>query len=124
MKKIMIVDDEEDQILGIKKAMEKKYSNEYEIIPAHGGEECLKLLKNSEMPDLILLDIMMPEMSGWVVFDMLKAHQSWKDIPLAFLSAREDDLAENAGKFLSEDFIRKPVYVEELKKRIDKVLKK
>ncbi len=68
MKKIMIVDDEEDQILGIKKAMEKKYSNEYEIILAHGGEECLKLLKNREIPDLILLDIMMPEMSGWVVF--------------------------------------------------------
>ena len=124
MKKIMLVDDDGDQIVGIQKAMGKKYGNEYKIIPAHSGEECLKLLKYSEMPDLILLDIMMPEMSGWTVFDKLKENQLWMNIPIVFLTARTDNIAENAGGFLGDDFIEKPVGAEELKKRIDKVLEK
>jgi len=124
MKKIMCVDDEEDQIFGIKTALEHTGGDEYEVIPAHSGTECFKLLKNNEIPDLILLDIMMPEMSGWQVFDKLKENPSWKDIPIVFLTARTDEIAENAGSFLGDDFIEKPVDAKELKNRIDKVLKK
>jgi CheY-like chemotaxis protein len=122
MKKIMMVDDEEDQIFGIKTALEKKYGDEYKVIPANNGAECFELLKNNELPDLILLDIMMPEMSGWQVFDKLKENPSWKDIPVVFLTARTDEIAENAGGFLGDDYIEKPVRTEELKKRIDKLL--
>jgi len=124
MKKIMLVDDDEDQVFGIKKALEKKYGDEYKIIPARNGAECFELLKNNEMPDLILLDIMMPEMSGWEVFDKLRDNPSWEKIPIVFLTARTDKIAENAGKFLGEDYIEKPVKTEELKKRIDTVLEK
>jgi CheY-like chemotaxis protein len=122
MKKIMLIDDEEDQIFGIKTALENKYGDEYEVIPANNGAECFELLNNNKLPDLIVLDIMMPEMSGWKVLDKLKENPSWKNIPVVFLSARTDDIAKNAGEFLGDDYIEKPVMVEELKKRIDKLL--
>ena len=124
MKRIMMVDDEEDQTFGIKIVLEDSYGDEYEVIPAHNGAECFELLKNNEIPDLILLDIMMPEMSGWRVFDKLKDNPLWKDIPVIFLTARTDEIAERAGSFLGEDYIEKPVNAEELKNRIDKILKK
>jgi len=119
-----MVDDEEDQIFGIKTVLEKKYGDEYKVIPANNGAECLELLKNNEIPDLILLDIMMPEMSGWRVFDKLKDNPLWKDIPVIFLTARTDEIAERAGSFLGDDFIEKPVKAEELKNKIDAVLNK
>jgi len=122
MKKIMLVDDEEDQIFSIKTTLEDSYGDEYEVIAVNSGEECFELLKNNETPDLILLDIMMPKMSGWEVFDKLKDSPSWENIPIVFLTARTDEIAKNAGKFLGEDFIEKPVNAKELKNRIDKVL--
>jgi len=124
MKKIMLVDDEKDQVFGIKTALEDKYGDEFEVIPANNGAECFELLKNNELPDLILLDIMMPEMSGWEVFDTLRDNPSWEKIPIVFLTARTDRIAENAGDFLGDDYIEKPVDTEELKNRIDKVLEK
>ena len=119
----MFVDDEADQIATIRKVL-KDADADYELIPAESGKKCFELLKNNEIPDLILLDIMMPEMSGWKVFDKLKENPSWKDIPIVFLTARTDEIAERAGGFLGDDFIEKPVDAEELKGRIDKVLMK
>ena len=124
MKKIMLVDDKEDQAFSMKIAFEHSYGNEYEIISACSGAECFELLKNNEKPDLILLDIMMPEMNGWEVFYKLKDNSLWKDIPVVFLTARTDAVAEKAGEFLGEDFVEKPIRIVELKKKIDKVLKK
>jgi len=101
-----------------------KYTGaDYELIPAESGKKCIELLKNNEIPDLILLDIMMPEMSVWLVFDELKENFAWKNISVVFLTARTDKLAERAGKHLGKDYIEKPVDVEDLKKRIDKILK-
>ena len=121
MKRIMIVDDEPDQIFTIKKALEME-EGDFEIIPANSGAQCLGLLENNQIPDLILLDIMMPEMSGWIVFDKLKENTKWEKIPIIFLTARTDRIAENAGKFLGNDFIEKPFEVKDLKNRINKVL--
>ncbi|MFO8078641.1 MAG: response regulator, partial [Thermoplasmatota archaeon] len=67
---------------------------------------------------------MMPGMSGWEVFDTLKDNPSWKNIPIVFLTARTDDLAEDAGKFLGEDYIEKPFEIDELIKRVDKIIEK
>ena len=124
MKKIMIVDDEQDQIFSVITSFEQEYPEEYEIIPAESGKKCFELLKKNVLPDLILLDIMMPEMDGWEVFDKLKANQSWKNIPIIFLTARSDALAANAGSMIADDYIEKPIDIEELKTRIDNVLKK
>jgi len=124
MKNILYVDDKKNQIFSIKTAFEDLYGDEYKITPAESGKECLELLNNNFIPDLILLDIMMPGMNGWEVFDKLKANPSWKNIPVVFLTARTDGFAEKTGEFIAEDYIKKPIDVKELKIRIDKVLKK
>ena len=124
MKKIMLVDDEQDQIFSVKTGFEQEYANEYEIIPAESGKKCFELLEKNVKPDLILLDIMMPDMDGWEVFDKLKANQSWKNIPIIFLTARSDGLATNAGAMIADDYIEKPIDIKELKTRIDNVLNK
>jgi len=121
MKKIMVVDDESDQIYAIKKSLEKA-GGTYEIIPVNSGAQCLEFLEKNQIPDLILLDIMMPEMSGWIVFDKLKDNAMWEKIPIIFLTARTDKITENAGGFLGDDFIEKPFDTKDLKNRIDKVL--
>jgi CheY-like chemotaxis protein len=122
MKKIMVVDDEPDQVYAIKKSLEKA-GEKYKIIPANSGEQCLEFLEKNQIPDLILLDIMMPEMSGWAVFDKLKDNATWEKIPIIFLTARTDEIAVNAGGFLGNDFIEKPFDTKDLMSRIDKVLK-
>ena len=124
MKKIMLVDDEKDQIYVIKTAFEKLFGKEYMIISAESGEKCFELLQTNKLPDLVLLDIIMPDMDGWAVFDRLHANPSWKDIPIVFLTARTDDFAEYAGVLIAEDYIKKPIEIKELKTRIDNVFKK
>jgi len=119
VKKIMIVDDNPDIIFSIKSGLEVVEGN-YEIIGAQSGEKCLELLE-TETPDLILLDIMMPEMSGWETFDKLKGNASWENIPVVFLTARTDRIAKNAGGFLGDDYIEKPFEIAELKRRVDEI---
>ena len=67
---------------------------------------------------------MMPDMSGWEVFDKLRADQSWKKIPVIFLTARSDGLAANAGAMIAEDYIEKPIDIKELRTRIENVINK
>lgn len=119
VKKIMIVDDNPDIILSIKNGLED--SEEYKVIGVESGEKCLEILED-EMPDLILLDIMMPEMSGWETYDTIKENEAWREIPLVFLTARTDKIARDAGDFLGEDYIEKPFEIDDIMERIDKIL--
>ena len=123
MKKIMVVDDNPDHLHSIKQTIENM-DDDYRVTCASSGVRCLKLLKNNEIPDLILLDIMMPKMNGWETFKTLQENSSWRDIPVVFLTARTDDFAQNTGSFLATDYIEKPFDIDDLKKRIEKVLKK
>jgi putative two-component system response regulator len=117
MKKIMMVDDEPDQIYTMKKILKSK-SDEYELIGVDNGPQCLQLLKNGELPDLIILDLMMPAMSGWELYDRIKENLEWKKIPIVFLTARTDEVAVNAGRFLGDAFINKPYDINEVLKVI------
>jgi len=128
MKKIMVVDNDVDHTQTVKQILDGT-DDPYEVICAGSGIDCLKLLrkielKNEEIPDLILLDIMMPKMNGWETFKKLKENSTWKNIPVVFLTARTDEFAEKAGSFLAVDYIKKPYDVEDLKKKIDKILEK
>ena len=119
----MVVDDEEDQLYTVKKTIEYA-DNDYEVITFNNGNKCLQYLKNNDNPDLILLDIMMPEMTGWELYDKIKENNDWRNIPIVFLTARTDETAEKAGKFFGEDFIEKPFDGKNLIERIKKVIKK
>ncbi|MEE8565537.1 MAG: response regulator [Candidatus Thermoplasmatota archaeon] len=121
MKKIMVVDDEEDQLFTVKKTLEYA-DKEFNVITINNGTNCLQYLKNNDQPDLILLDIMMPEMTGWELYDKIKENNEWREIPIVFLSARTDDTAENAGKFFGEDYIEKPFDSQDFVKRINKII--
>ena len=121
-KNILLVDDSNDIILSVKHGLESVDSN-YSITAVKSGDECLQTLANkNEMPDLLILDIMMPGMSGWELYDRLKENKSWEKIPIVFLTARTDNVAENAGRFLGQDFIEKPFEITDLKNRIDKII--
>ncbi len=117
----MVVDDEEDQLFTIKKTLEYA-DKEYEVITLNNGNNCLQYLKNNEKPDLILLDIMMPKMTGWELYDKIKENDDWRNIPVVFLTARTDETAEKAGKFFGEDYIQKPFDAEDLIKRINQII--
>lgn len=121
MKKIMIVDDEEDQIYFIIKGFEKKYYNKYKITPAYGGQECLDILEK-QIPDLIILDLMMPKINGWNVIERLRENSQWRNIPIIILTARSDRFARHAGKYLAYDFVEKPINIDELENRIKNIL--
>ena len=108
-------------LFSVKEGLEEKFDS-FTVDGAKGGEECFELLKNGEVPDLILLDIMMPGMSGWDVYAKLQENETWNDIPIVFLTAKTDDYSKGFGKLVSEDYIEKPFELDELAERIDEVL--
>ncbi len=120
VKKIMIVDDDPSIRYTLKNGFE--LYEEYNVTTVESGFQCLDMLHNNQIPDVILLDVMMPEMSGWETFNKIKANSAWKDIPIIFLTARTDTVAKQAGGFLAEDYIEKPAKIPDIKERIDKVL--
>ena len=123
-KKIIVVDDDPDIRYTIKDDLEEVYSNDIEVVTVESGTECLQLLKNNEIPDIILLDVMMPNMSGWTLIDLLKSNEVWRNIPVVFLTARTDEIAKGAGSVYGEDYIEKPYEIKDLKNRLDKILKR
>jgi len=123
MKKILIVDDDPDIIFSIKEAL-KEFEDVFELTDAQNGLECLKMLSNGKIPDLILLDIMMPGMDGWEVLNRIQENYKWSKIPVIFLTARIDDFTKTFARSVAMDFIEKPFEIQDLKKRIDFVLKK
>ena len=123
VKKLLIVDDDANVIYTVKNGLEA-YDDDYEIVTANSGKECLEKLKSNFKPDLILLEVMMPEMTGWETFDKIRDNPSYKDIPIIFLTGRTDRIAKTAGDFLAADYIEKPCKIPELKIRIEKVLNK
>jgi len=122
MKTILVVDDNPDVINSLKIGLENSMED-YRVLGAENGQKCLELLKETDKPDIILLDIMMPQMSGWEVFDRIKKDPSLNSIPIIFLTARTDRIAKNAGSFLGDDYIEKPFEIDDLKKRIEIVFK-
>jgi len=121
-KTILVVDDDPGVTHTVKYGLES-LGEDYKVITVDSGQKCLELLQKNQIPDIILLDIMMPEMSGWQTQEKIRKNQSWKDIPIVFLSARTDRVAKDAGGFLAEAYVEKPCKITDLKQAIDKILK-
>lgn len=123
MKKILVIDDENDILLSLKQGLEDT-NGEITVIAAKSGMECFEILKKGEKPDIILLDIMMPVMNGWEVLNRIRENPKWNNIPIVFLTAKNDDFTKTFGKSIALDFIEKPFDLDDLKKKINYLLDK
>jgi putative two-component system response regulator len=122
VKNVIIVDDESDIRYTIKHGLET-VEPEYKVICVENGKKLFELLKNKQIPDVILLDLMMPEMNGWEIQKKLKESHEWRQIPVVFITAVGDSTSKRIGHMTASDFIEKPVKIPELKLRLDKILK-
>jgi DNA-binding response OmpR family regulator len=121
-KTILVVDDEPDILLTVSQTLEMFG---YKVIQAKDGVECInKLTDLGIIPDLVLLDIMMPDLSGWDVAAKIKENPSWQEIPIVFLTAKGDTMSVGMGNLAAVDYIIKPFDVRDLKERVEKVLSK
>lgn len=113
-KTIMIVDDTEMNIVILVEALQ----NDYELIVAINGVDAIELLEEQK-PDLILLDIMMPEMDGYEVLNKIKRRRDLEHIPVILLSAITDSDSKNKGFSLGAvDYVTKPFEIIEVKARV------
>ena len=114
----MVVDNEHDIVDLTRTVLE---IGGYKVIPAYSGEDCLKKLDKNRV-DLILLDIMMPGLSGWDVFNRVK--KKYSDMKVAFMSVLE--ISEKRKKVLLDEglseYIMKPFDKDSLLNKIDKIL--
>jgi two-component system sensor histidine kinase/response regulator len=114
--KILVVDDNEFNVHLMDILLTKE---KYQIIKAFSGKEALEKVR-SENPDLILLDIMMPDMNGYEVMAELKADEKYKELPILLLTAvsSPDDIVKGF-KLGASDYVTKPFSKEELLIRIN-----
>jgi len=117
-KKILVVDDEEKIVAIVKAYLEK---DGYRVAVAHDGKQALALAKR-EKPDLVVLDLMLPEVSGW---EVLRALRGEAKTPVIMLTARDDDADVIAGLEMgADDYVTKPFNPRELLARIRAVLRR
>lgn len=124
VKTVMVIDDEPDlrEMLGV-----LLKSSGYNIVSAANGKDALKILqKLDQKPDLVLVDMFMPEMSGREVCEKIRADENLKDLKLAFLTvAAFGDYGKQMLKELDVlDYILKPYDIDDLIRRINKMLEK
>ncbi len=120
MKKVLIIDDELFFCRAIKKNLET--NDEFQVLTATRGDEGISIARD-EQPDVILLDIMMPGMSGTEVTDALLGDPLTRSIPIIYVTAivNEDDIQKGAGISGGKALIAKPVKIDELVKKINEV---
>ena len=121
MKKILIVDDEKDilEFLGYNLRKEG-----YEVIEAKTGDEALHLVKNN-IPDLIILDVMMPGIDGIETCQSMREMPKLKDTLIIFLTARNEDFSQIAGLDAgADDYVSKPIKPKVLVSRIKAIFRR
>ena len=120
MKKILIVDDELDIVESLKFVLE---TSDYQCFCAYNGEEGLRLAKEI-IPDLIILDVMMPKINGYKISRLLKFDNKYKNIPILMLTARSQESDKLIGEETGADeYITKPFDLDFVLKKVDEYLK-
>ncbi len=118
MKRILIVDDDAINCMLAKHAL----TGDYDAVSVNSGKEALDFLER-EIPDMILMDIEMPEMDGKTVVRKIKACEKWSRIPVIFLTADSSPITEaDCLQCGADDFITKPFVVDVMKSRVARVL--
>lgn len=116
--KVLAVDDEKIIIKGLKFSLER---DGFEVICAYDADEALALAE-SKNPDIILLDVMLPGLSGYEVCERIR---EYSDVPIIILSAKGEDMDKIMGlEYGADDYITKPYNILEVKARIKAVLRR
>ena len=121
MKKILICEDSPTLINFLKKSLSKEG---YEVSTADNGQEALQLARN-ESPDLILLDLMLPQIDGLKICRMLKFDEKYKDIPIVMFTAKGEESDQQLGYEVGADaYIPKSIGPVKLLEKIRDLLEK
>ena len=118
-KKVLIVDDEPNIVAALEFLLEK---NGYDVKVAANGVEAIEQL-DAFRPDLVLLDVMVPKLSGYEVCQRMRAEPKWRDIKIVMLSAKGREVEVNKGMSLGADlYVTKPFSSVELVATIQQLL--
>jgi DNA-binding response OmpR family regulator len=119
-KRVVCIEDEPEMIDLVRLILGRKGFN---VIGANGGVEGLETVRLEE-PDLVLLDLMMPDMDGWEVYQQMKADPALRDIPVVVVTAKAQSIDKVLGLHIAkvDDYITKPFGPQELLESVEKIL--
>ncbi len=112
--RILVVDDSADNLFLLQVVLEEEG---YEVELADSGTSALEKIFASP-PDLVLLDMMMPEMNGIEVTQTLRQHDQFKDLPIVIITAYEEDVVKQKLSVKTNGCLRKPINFEELLQKV------
>jgi DNA-binding response OmpR family regulator len=118
--RVLCVEDEPEMIDLIRLILGRRG---FEVIGANGGKAALSIVRE-ENPDLVLLDLMMPDMDGWEVYQQLKADATLSQIPVIVVTAKAQSIDKVLGLHIAkvDDYISKPFSPQELMDSVDQVI--
>ena len=120
-KKVVIcIEDDPEMIELVKLILGRKG---FDLVGAIGGREGLETVRELK-PDLVLLDLMMPDIDGWEVYQQMKADDELKDIPVIVVTAKAQSIDKVLGLHIAkvDDYVTKPFGPQELLQSVNKVL--
>lgn len=119
-KRVVCIEDEPEMIDLVRLILGRKG---FLVIGANGGVEGLETVRR-EHPDLVLLDLMMPDMDGWEVYQQMKAEPDLKGIPVVVVTAKAQSIDKVLGLHIAkvDDYITKPFGPQELLESVEKIL--
>lgn len=121
-KKVIYIEDEPEMVDLVSLILNRKG---FSVRGANGGREGLDLVKK-EMPDLVLLDLMMPDVDGWDVYQQMKADEKTRKIPVIVITAKAQSIDKVLGLHIAkvEAYISKPFTPQELLDSVEKIFGK
>ena len=120
--RVVCIEDEQEMIELVTLILSRQ---NIEVVGALGGAEGLQKIEDVS-PDLVLLDLMMPEMDGWEVYQKMKASKTMRDIPVIVVTAKAQSIDRVLGLHIArvDDYITKPFGPQELLESVQKVIDK
>jgi two-component system response regulator VicR len=120
VKHIICIEDEMEMIDLIRIILGRRG---FEVTGANGGREGLRMVREKH-PDLVLLDLMMPDMDGWEVYQQMKADETTRNIPVIVVTAKAQNIDKVLGLHIAkvDDYIAKPFSPQELLSSVEKIL--
>jgi len=119
VKTILCIEDEPEMIDLIKLILGRRG---FDVHGAAGGVEGIRIVRELH-PDLVLLDLMMPDMDGWEVYQQMKAEASTRDIPVIVITAKAQNIDKVLGLHIAkvDDYIAKPFGPQELMESVERI---